>query len=259
MLLHFLIFLTTFAAACLTLFSGFGLGTILMPVFAIFFPIELAIAATAVVHFLNNIFKLTFFAKHVDFRIALRFGLPAVVSAYVGAMFLHRLSQLEPIYVYSLANRVREVSFVKITVAVFLLMFATLELRPLKGPKKSGAAHLVFGGLLSGFFGGLSGHQGALRSAFLSQMTGSPQVFIGTGVVIACLVDVSRLLVYTKNLASLALHPMSLYIIGGSAVSAFLGVYLGSRYVKKATMKGVQMAVALILFLLAVALGTGIL
>lgn len=35
----------------LTLFSGFGLGTVLMPVFALFFPLPLAIAATAVVHF----------------------------------------------------------------------------------------------------------------------------------------------------------------------------------------------------------------
>lgn len=41
----------------LTLFSGFGLGTILMPVFALFFPLPLAISATAVVHFANNIFK----------------------------------------------------------------------------------------------------------------------------------------------------------------------------------------------------------
>jgi hypothetical protein len=33
----------------LTLFSGFGLGTVLMPAFAVFFPVPTAIAATAVV------------------------------------------------------------------------------------------------------------------------------------------------------------------------------------------------------------------
>ena len=47
----------------LTLFSGFGLGTVLMPVFALFFPLPLAIAATAVVHFANNIFKFGLMAK----------------------------------------------------------------------------------------------------------------------------------------------------------------------------------------------------
>jgi uncharacterized membrane protein YfcA len=45
-------------ASLLTFFSGFGLGTILTPVMVFFFPIEVAIALTGVVHFTNNIFKL---------------------------------------------------------------------------------------------------------------------------------------------------------------------------------------------------------
>ncbi|MEJ2170449.1 MAG: hypothetical protein P8X90_33545 [Desulfobacterales bacterium] len=48
----------------LTLFSGFGLGTLLMPVFAIFFPVEAAIALTAIVHFLDNLFKLLLVGVH---------------------------------------------------------------------------------------------------------------------------------------------------------------------------------------------------
>ena len=34
-------------ASLLTLISGFGLGTLLLPVFALFFPLELAVALTA--------------------------------------------------------------------------------------------------------------------------------------------------------------------------------------------------------------------
>jgi len=33
--------------SALTLFSGFGLGTVLMPAFALFFPVPVAVAATA--------------------------------------------------------------------------------------------------------------------------------------------------------------------------------------------------------------------
>ena len=51
--------LVAFLTAILTFFSGFGLGTILMPVFAIFFPVDIAIALTGVVHFSNNLFKLS--------------------------------------------------------------------------------------------------------------------------------------------------------------------------------------------------------
>jgi uncharacterized protein len=52
----FIITLASFVTAILTFFSGFGLGTVLTPVFAIFFPIDLAIALTGVVHFGNNLF-----------------------------------------------------------------------------------------------------------------------------------------------------------------------------------------------------------
>ncbi|MFQ6676338.1 MAG: sulfite exporter TauE/SafE family protein, partial [Fidelibacterota bacterium] len=51
-----LIAAVAFVASGLTLFSGFGLGSILMPVMAIFFPVEVAISATALVHLANNIF-----------------------------------------------------------------------------------------------------------------------------------------------------------------------------------------------------------
>ena len=43
---HLLVALTAAFAAFLTLYSGFGLGTLLLPVFALFFPVEVAVAAT---------------------------------------------------------------------------------------------------------------------------------------------------------------------------------------------------------------------
>src|SRR5690554_7683236 len=66
-----------FVVALLTFFSGFGLGTILTPVFMIFFPVDLAIALTGVVHFFNNIFKLILVGKQADKGTLLRFGIPA--------------------------------------------------------------------------------------------------------------------------------------------------------------------------------------
>ena len=81
-------------ASGLTFFSGFGLGTLLLPVFAFFFPLEEAIALTAVVHFLNGLFKLALVGRHVDRGVILRFGLPAIAAAFVGARALHALSGL---------------------------------------------------------------------------------------------------------------------------------------------------------------------
>ncbi len=64
-------------ASVMTFFSGFGLGTLLLPALALFFAIEKAVALTAIVHFLNGIFKLLLVRKHVNVAIVLRFGLPA--------------------------------------------------------------------------------------------------------------------------------------------------------------------------------------
>ena len=40
-----LLCLVAFGGSLLTFFSGFGLGTLLMPVLAVFFPIEIAIGS----------------------------------------------------------------------------------------------------------------------------------------------------------------------------------------------------------------------
>lgn len=46
---------------------------------------------------------------------------------------------------------------------------------------------------MSGFFGGLSGNQGAFRSAFLIKAGLSKDAYIATGVVAAVIVDLTRL------------------------------------------------------------------
>lgn len=79
----------------LTLFSGFGLGTLLMPVVAIFFPLNIAIAMTAVVHPAGNLFKLALTGRHASRSVLLPVGVPAVAAAFVGAGFLARLGAVD--------------------------------------------------------------------------------------------------------------------------------------------------------------------
>ncbi len=86
--MYLLIAIASFLVAGLTFFSGFGLGTLLMPLFALFFPIHIAVAATAVVHLLNNIFKVILIGKYSPRRIIFLFGVPAAISAFGGAWLL---------------------------------------------------------------------------------------------------------------------------------------------------------------------------
>ena len=68
-----IISIVAFVAALLTFFSGFGLGTILTPVMLIFFPPEIAISLTGIVHFCNNIFKLSIIGKQFNKEVLIKF------------------------------------------------------------------------------------------------------------------------------------------------------------------------------------------
>ena len=105
----------------LTLFSGFGLGTILMPVFALFFSIDLAIAMTAIVHFFNNIFKFAFLGKFADRKVVLQFGLPAIIAAFLGAKILIWFSDLRPLFTYYLFNKTFHIMPVKLLIAILMI------------------------------------------------------------------------------------------------------------------------------------------
>jgi hypothetical protein len=116
---------------------------------------------------------------------------------------------------------------------------------------------MVPGGFISGFFGGLSGHQGALRSLFLLRSGLTKEAFIASGVAIACLVDLTRLPTYaTGDLIATAQEQGPLLVAG--TLAAFIGAWWGRKLIPKMTMRGVQLTVGVLILAIAVMLSTGI-
>lgn len=253
-----IICLVAFLASGLTFFSGFGLGTLLLPAFALFFPIEHAVALTGVVHFLNGLFKLALVGRHADKRVLIRFGLPAFVASFVGAWLLTRLADVRPIAEYLILGKLAVVTPVKLAIGGLLLVFASLEVSERFGKLGFPARLLPVGGVLSGFFGGLAGMQGALRSAFLLRAGLGKEAFIGTGVAIAALIDLSRIGVYSAGLRHHA-GELDYALLTGAVLSAFAGAFLGNRYLTKLTLQHVQRIVAALLFAVGLGLVFGIL
>lgn len=254
---YIVICLVAFLASILTFFSGFGLGTILLPVFAIFFPVELAVALTGVVHFFNNIFKLFLVGKNANKQVLFRFGVPAIIAAFVGAYILISITDIEPLHVYNIGYRHFEVSMVNLVIAILLIVFAIIELAPYFNALNFSKKLLPVGGFLSGFFGGLSGHQGALRSAFLINAGLTKEAFIGTAVVISCFVDFTRLSVYSTRLFDSGLDE-NLTLIISATLSAIVGAIVGNNLLKKVTLKFIQKLIAILLIVIAIVLGLGI-
>lgn len=250
-----------FLAAGLTMYSGFGLGTLLLPVFSLFFPVEIAVVATALVHGANNVFKVGLLGRFADWPVVLRFGLPAVIASVAGAAALGWISQFDLGLGYEWGGWRGEITPVKSTIGFLMLAFALFELLPRFRDLQFERRHLPLGGALSGFFGGLSGHQGALRSAFLSKSGLSTESFVGSNAVIGFAVDLARIAVYATLITSVgggfAEFEAWPAVITGS-IAAFAGVMIGKRLLQKITMHSVRTLVGALLFFVAIGLIIGL-
>jgi len=258
---YLIIFAVALFASILGFYSGFGLGTLLLPAMLVFLPPEVAVAATALVHFANNVLKVSLMWRQANGAIILLFGIPAVLSALVGAWLLTHLAG-DGGFSYALAGRVFQVSAVKALLAGLIFLFALFELLPFFRRLRFAVKYLPLGGLLSGFFGGLSGHQGALRSAFLVKTGIAPVAFVATNAAIGFIVDAARLTVYFAvlfpALTSGAVLPGGWPLVAVAIAGAFLGVAIGRRYIHKTSIAGLQTLVGVMLLGIAVALGLGL-
>jgi uncharacterized membrane protein YfcA len=242
------IIIVSLLASALTLISGFGLGTLLLPVFAIFFPIEVAVAMTAIVHVLNNIFKFGLLWRSVNRDVLFRFGLPGIVGAFLGAQVLLLLGDVAPWHVGSF-----QLEPIKTIIGLLMVFFALTELFPKILAFSFSGKHLVFGGAISGFFGGLSGHQGALRSMFLIKVGMAKEVYIATGVAIALLVDFTRIPVYFSKMGSGNVAEQWLPITAAT-LAAFAGALVGKRLIPKITLRTVHILVGVLMIAMGIAL-----
>jgi uncharacterized protein len=257
---YLIVCLVALLASGLTFFSGFGLGTILMPVLALFFPVPIAIAATAVVHFANNIFKLALVRRSINKDVLIRFAVPAVIAALLGASLLSYAAFFPIIRTYLLAGRTHEITVVKLIIGLIIIIFSCFELVPKFGSIVIDKKYMPIGGLLSGFFGGLSGNQGALRSMFLIKAGLNKEEFIGTNVASAVIVDFARLVVYGISLFTVQFSVFSSMgkLILAAAISAFIGAFLGKKLLNKITLRAVQALIGVMLIMLGVALSVGL-
>jgi uncharacterized membrane protein YfcA len=254
----FIIIIAALGGSVLTFYSGFGLGTILLPVFSVFFPIELAVALTGIVHLLNNGFKLVVIGKHIDWKVVLQFGIPAFIAAILGAYILVSLAEGTSLLQYNLAGKNFEITSVKLTIGLLMFTFAALELFPAYNALSFDKNKLAIGGLLSGFFGGLSGHQGALRSAFLIKCGLDKTAFVATGAMIAMLVDISRISTYFSHLIRQEIQS-GIMLLVYAVTAAFAGVLIGKKLLHKITLKTVHIIVTVLIMIISILLGSGIL
>lgn len=212
---YVVLILVTLATSVITLFTGFGVGTIMMPVMALFFDVKVAIFLAAIVHFFNNMSRLALYRAEINWKIIQRFGVVSIIGAFIG----------------SFAQIYLDSAWLKVGVGLFLTTYALLSLIPNSIKVELPASVDFIGGFLSGLIGGLIGNQGAIRSLYLLNYGLEKKELIVSSALIAVIIDSTRIPVYAyTNFRYLQENIVLLSLI---VLSAILGTVAGSRILPK--------------------------
>ena len=215
----------------------------------------LAVAAVAPVHLFHNLGKFFLLRSHVDRAVLVQFGVPALVAAAVGAWGLARLTDLQEIGSWALFGKTFSVCPLRLVIGLSLAAFSAWEL--FGGGGGIRGVPLWVGGLASGLLGGLTGHQGAIRSAFFLGKNLPKETFIATGAAVACVVDLTRLAVYGQLFRSLGGFVPWPVVVAGT-FGAALGLWAGFRILEKISTKKFRWVVGVVLLVFGLSFALGV-
>lgn len=209
-----LVTLGAFLAAALTVPAGFGLSTILTPLVLFLLPVHEAVAVVAIVHCAHNAGKYIALKDAVDFNAFRRYGIWLVGGSVIGALLQNQVPN-DPLL---------------LLVGIFLVVLPVLTISEKWTGYRIPEANDRLGGFGSGFMGGLSGHQGALRAMFLTTRLPDKMAYAATASVLALCVDLSRIPVYFFFRTEEISNEIPLIVI--LVISALLGVRVGKKWLQ---------------------------
>jgi uncharacterized protein len=205
------VFVVALIAGAVAYVSGFGIGSLLTPLFALRMDLQLAVASVSIPHFIATLWRFLMLRNDLNKKVFLQFGLMSAVGGLAGALLHNVVSAPLLTLVFSC-----------------LLIFAGsagvtgMSSRMRFGPKVPWLA-----GLISGVFGGLVGNQGGIRSAALLGFDLSKAQFVATATAIGIIVDTVRMPVYSASRSGDLLSHWSEILVAVAGV--VLGTVCGRR------------------------------
>jgi uncharacterized membrane protein YfcA len=221
-------------AGALAAITGFGIGSLITPLFALMVDTRLAVAAVSIPHVAGTALRFALLSGGIDRRVLVQFGLTSAAGGLIGALLHTRIG-----------NR-----WLTLVFGALLLFAAFSQATGLARRLRFRGQLAWIAGALSGLLGGLVGNQGGIRSAALLGFDLSKTQFVATATAVALFVDGARLPVYvaTEHDAMLALwRPISYSILG-----VVVGTLAGSRALTRIPEVWFHRVLALVLALLGV-------
>jgi len=195
--------------------SGFGIGSLLTPIFAFHIDTRVAIAAVSVPHLIGTAQRFWSMRRKIDRHLLLEFGIPSAIGGLVGALLHGRLSGRHLAIIFG----------------SLLLFTAAAELTGWMRRVHWGRSFGWIGGALSGLLGGLVGNQGSIRTAGLLAYDISPSAFVATATAVALIVDGARMPVYMAGQGRevAALWPILAVASAGVVIGTAIGIHILPR------------------------------
>jgi hypothetical protein len=191
--------------------SGFGIGSLLTPLLATAVGMKVAVAVVSLPHFVATCVRLWGLRKYVDHGVLWHFGILSALGGLLGALLQSKSNS-------------------PILSMVFgcLLLFAGVSgLAGWSERMHFGRRTAWVAGALSGFFGGIVGNQGGIRSAALMGFQLSKESLVATATATGVIVDTARMPVYLVTQGR-ALLPLATYILLAT-VGCLIGTFWGVR------------------------------
>ena len=198
-------------AAAIAGVAGFGVGSILTPVFGVVLETKAAVAAVAIPHITATFIRFWTMRSEIDRRALWRFGVPSAAGGLAGAL-LH-------VWIAS--------PWLTVLFGSLLLFVAASEFSGLARRMAFHGALAWFAGALSGLLGGLVGNQGGIRSAALMGFDMPRRTFVATATAAGVIVDLARVPVYfATESGALASNARTIAIATAGAIA---GTFFGTR------------------------------
>jgi len=214
-----LVLLASVLAGAVAALSGFGIGSLLTPLLAAQYGTKLAVAIVSVPHLLATAARFVGLRQHLDRKVFLNFGIMSAAGGLLGALLNARANSPALALVFGC-----------------VLIFAGLcGLTGLIDRMRFGRKMAWLAGALSGFFGGLVGNQGGIRSAALLGFAVRKQPLVATATAVAPIVAGARMPVYlaVEGKGILSAWP----VLATSIIGVLLGTFWGVRWLRQVAEK----------------------
>ncbi len=231
----FWITIVTIAASAVGTITGFGVSTVMVPIFLFFYPLAETLLLVGVIHWFGDLWKMFLFKKGVNWKLLFSFGIPGIITGWYGATLVFKLSTI-------ILTQI--VGTLLVAYVIFITLKPKFQLKPTFGIA-------FWGGAGSGILGGISGvGGGALRAVILTAFNLPKEVYIFTSGLLGFVIDASRITTYIVEGTKIPKH-----LILGMVVfipASLAGAKIGKVLADKIPQNKFRLVIAFFLFLIGV-------